>query len=183
VAFQKLISLTWLIACINIEGCATHYKRAPDAGRVKVEAMLKMVSLGALLLMAIGIVGLLLRHSLMLPRPVVIGVQCAALTLMVWARLTLGRRSFHAAASPTPGGLVTTGPYRFIRHPIYMAACMIGWAGVLGNWSTVVNALLGGLLLLGALGRMLCEEQLVAVLYLEYRGYAQSSKRIVPFIF
>jgi protein-S-isoprenylcysteine O-methyltransferase Ste14 len=40
------------------------------------------------------------------------------------ARVTFGRRSFHAAANPTAGGLVTTGPYRLIRHPIYTAACL-----------------------------------------------------------
>jgi len=40
---------------------------------------------------------------------------------MLWARLTFGGRSFHAGANPTAGGVVTTGPYRFVRHPIYAA--------------------------------------------------------------
>lgn len=48
---------------------------------------------------------------------------------MAWARLTFGRRSFHASAVPTAGGVETRGPYRFIRHPIYTAACVIGSAG------------------------------------------------------
>ena len=29
------------------------------------------------------------------------------------------------------GGLVTTGPYRYVRHPIYAAATYFAWAGAL----------------------------------------------------
>jgi Putative protein-S-isoprenylcysteine methyltransferase len=79
-------------------------------------------------------------------------------------------------------GLVTGGPYRFIRHPIYTAACLFGWAGMLGNWSWRAG-LFGALLFLGALGRMLCEERLVTEQYPEYRQYAKSTKRMVPGVF
>lgn len=140
------------------------------------------MSLGALLLMALALAALMLRHSLLSPSPIVIVVQCAAMMLMVWARVTFGRRSFHAAANPTVGGLVATGPYHFIRHPIYTAASFFGWAGVLAHWSPI-NALLGMLLLVGALARMLCEERLVEATYPGYREYARVTKRMVPYIF
>jgi protein-S-isoprenylcysteine O-methyltransferase Ste14 len=144
--------------------------------------MVKALSLFGLLLMMCGLLGLYLGHSLFSPSPVVIAVQCAAVGLMAWARATLGRRSFHASADPTAGGLVTAGPYRFIRHPIYTAACLFGCAGVLGNWSAR-SALLGGLLFAGALVRMLCEEHLVRGWYPEYREYARTTKRMVPYVF
>ena len=60
-------------------------------------------------------------------------VQVAAVLLMVWARMTFGRRSFHAAANPTAGGLVTWGPYRYWRHPIYSAILLFLWSGVLSH--------------------------------------------------
>lgn len=144
--------------------------------------MLKMLSIGGLAVMALALAGLIVRDSLFSLEPVVIGVQSAAAALLIWARVVFGRRSFHAAANPTAGGLVTTGPYRFIRHPIYAAACLFGWAGVASHWSAV-SAQLGVLLLVGALVRMLCEERLMAVLYPEYREYAQVTKRIVPYLF
>ena len=97
-----------------------------------------------------GLVGLYETGALFSRSPVVIGVQVAAVLLMVWARVTFGARSFHAAANPTGGGLVTTGPYRFIRHPIYTAACLIGWAGVAAHWSAA-SAAFGALLFAGAL--------------------------------
>jgi protein-S-isoprenylcysteine O-methyltransferase Ste14 len=142
----------------------------------------RTLSLAALLLMTAGMLGLLFSRALFSPRPVVIAAQCAAVALMAWARQTLGRRSFHAAADPTAGGLVTSGPYRFIRHPIYTAACLFGWAGIMGNWSWRAG-LFGALLFLGALGRMLCEEKLVTEQYPEYRQYAKSTKRMVPGVF
>jgi protein-S-isoprenylcysteine O-methyltransferase Ste14 len=144
--------------------------------------MSRTVSLAAMLLMAIALVGLLVRGAFFSPHPVAIIAEVAAVALMVWARLTFGRRSFRAEANPSPGGLVTSGPYRYIRHPIYTAACLFGWAGILAHWS-LVNVLLGVLLIVGAVARMLCEERLIIELYPEYRAYALTTKRMVPCIF
>ena len=144
--------------------------------------MLRTISLAALLLMALALAGLVVRGVFFPSHPVAIMAEILAVALMVWARLTFGRRSFHAAANPSAGGLVTTGPYRFIRHPIYTAACLFGWSGILAHWSAI-NVMLGVLLFVGAVGRMLCEERLIIEIYPEYRDYAQSTKRMVPFIF
>jgi protein-S-isoprenylcysteine O-methyltransferase Ste14 len=144
--------------------------------------MLKAVSIGSFLLMAAAVLGLLAIDSLIGRGALAIAVQVGAVGLMVWARVTFGRRSFHASADPTPGGLVTSGPYRFIRHPIYTAACILGWAGVLSHWSTPA-ALCGVFLLIGSISRMLCEERLLVRSYPEYRQYAAATRRMVPYLF
>ena len=144
--------------------------------------VLKLASMCAVALMVLAFGGLVLTHSLVTSSIPVILVQCAALALMVWARVTFGTRSFHAAADPTEGGLVTNGPYRFIRHPIYTAACLLGVAGALANGSALA-LVLGTLLVAGAIGRMLCEETLIARVYPEYRAYAHATKRMIPFVF
>lgn len=133
-------------------------------------------------MMTLALVGLLFRGAFFSPQPVAITVEILAVALMIWARLTFGQRSFHAAANPSAGGLVTTGPYRFIRHPIYTAACLFGWSGILAQWSAI-NVMLGVLLIVSAVGRMLCEEQLIIGIYPEYRDYARTTKRMVPYIF
>lgn len=144
--------------------------------------MLRIISFAALLLMTLTLVELAIRGAFFSSQPFAITVEAAAIALMVWARLTFGHRSFQAAADPTAGGLVTTGPYRFIRHPIYTAACLFGWSGILVSWS-LINVLLGVLLVAGAVGRMLCEERMIIEVYPEYRAYAQATKRMVPYIF
>lgn len=63
-----------------------------------------------------------------------------------------------------------------------LGALVLMMAGMLGNWSGRAG-LFGALLLIGSLGRMLCEEKLVAEQYPDYREYAKSTKRMVPGVF
>lgn len=144
--------------------------------------MLKVISMLGLVLMIGALIGLYKIGVLFTAQPIAITLQLIAVALMVWARVTFGRRSFHAAANPTAGGLVTTGPYRIIRHPIYTAACLFGWGPIVVHLSLVAVAL-GMLLLLGALVRLICEEQLVKQTYPEYVEYAKVTKRMIPYLF
>lgn len=144
--------------------------------------MLRLVSLFGLLVMAAAIIGLYAAGSLISALPATVALQAAAIALSIWARLTFGARSFHASAGPTEGGLVTTGPYRWIRHPIYAAACLFGWAGI-ATRPAATNLALGALLVAGALIRILCEERLVTRQYPAYAEYAKTTKRMIPFVF
>jgi protein-S-isoprenylcysteine O-methyltransferase Ste14 len=144
--------------------------------------MLKALSVLGFLGMAGGIVTQLGTGNLVSPSPAVIAVQVGAALLMLWARLAFGRRSFHAAANPTTGGLVTNGPYRYIRHPIYTAVTLFSAAGVAAHWSWA-SVLLGMLVGGGALVRMLCEEVLITAHYPEYRQYAATTWRMIPYVF
>jgi protein-S-isoprenylcysteine O-methyltransferase Ste14 len=112
----------------------------------------------------------------------VIAVQAAAVVLMLWARITFGRRSFHASAAPTAGGLVRSGPYRFIRHPIYTAVMFFGWPAVVARPSAAALGF-AVLMSLGALLRMLCEEDLLVRRYPAYVEYARTTKRMIPYVF
>src|SRR5262249_933205 len=87
-----------------------------------------------------GLIGLIALKAILSTSPPVIAVQVAASCLMIWARITFGRRSYHAAANPTQGGLVTTGPYRYIRHPIYTAMCLFAGASIVAHWSLATAA-------------------------------------------
>ena len=97
--------------------------------------MLKLLSIIGYLGMVGGLLALLAMRSLFSSAAPVIALQVVALLLFFWARVSFGRRSFHVVADPTEGGLVTSGPYRYIRHPIYTAMCLFTSAGVVGHWS------------------------------------------------
>lgn len=144
----------------------------------KNAAWLSTVDVVVLLL---AVLGLYFTHSLFGHGPLTIGLQVAAVLLMLWARITFGLRSFHYAANPTEGGLVTTGPYRFVRHPIYAAILLFVWTGVSANWSLHAVAL-GLLATAMTFLRMIFEERLVRERYPEYADYAQRTRRVIPYI-
>jgi len=144
--------------------------------------MLKIVSVLGLFVMGAALVGLYAIGVLISPQPLAITFQVLAVLLMIWARATFGSRSFHASADPTPGGLVTTGPYHYIRHPIYTAACLFGWGAVVTHWSAL-SVWLGLLLVAGGLIRILCEERLLVRDYPEYIAYSRATKRMLPYLF
>jgi protein-S-isoprenylcysteine O-methyltransferase Ste14 len=143
---------------------------------------MKLLSVLGYALMVAGLIGLFMTDSLLSRSPVVIAVQALAVVLMAWARVTFGGRSFHAAANPTEGGLVTSGPYRFIRHPIYTAVVVFSFAGAAAHLSLLAGGL-ALVVLAGALIRMLLEERLLVARYPEYADYAARTKRMVPWVF
>jgi protein-S-isoprenylcysteine O-methyltransferase Ste14 len=143
---------------------------------------LKRISIFAFLGAVVCLVWLAFQKVLLGSGPVTISIQVGAILLMIWARLTFGLRSFHAAANPTAGGLVTRGPYRWLRHPIYSAVLYFVWAGIAAHPSRtgVLVALLASALL-GV--RLLGEERLLREMYPEYTEYAGHTSRVLPFIF
>jgi protein-S-isoprenylcysteine O-methyltransferase Ste14 len=110
-------------------------------------------------------------------------IQLLSVGLMIWARITLGVRSFHAAANPTKGELITTGPFRWVRHPIYASIIIFFMASLISfpYLKTIIGVIL---IFVGLLTRMLLEEKSLKKIYKEeYEIYSKHTKRIIPFIF
>jgi protein-S-isoprenylcysteine O-methyltransferase Ste14 len=87
----------------------------------------------------------------------------------------------HATANTTKGGLVTTGPYRYWRHPIYASIIYFVWVGQL-EVPTTLSLVLASSVTIGLVARMLLEEQFLLSAYPEYSEYMRHAKRLVPFI-
>jgi protein-S-isoprenylcysteine O-methyltransferase Ste14 len=144
--------------------------------------MLKTLSIIGYIGMVGGLLVLLAMRRLFSSSPLVISLQVVALLLFLWARVTFGRRSYHVVADPTEGGLMTRGPYRHIRHPIYAAMCLFTLAAVAGHWSWI-SGLCGALVLASAIIRIFCEEALVTARYPEYAQYAATTWRMIPYVY
>ena len=143
--------------------------------------MRRSISILATLVLMAAAAALVFRGAILGTGPVSISLQAAGIALMLWARLTFGLRSFHYAANPSKGSLVTRGPYRYIRNPIYAAAWLVIWTGVAVHWSTM-NAALAAVVAAMLIVRIACEEQLLRATYPEYADYARKTARLVPFV-
>lgn len=135
----------------------------------------------AFVFMVLGLAWMMLQREVLARSAVAALVQIAAVVLMIAARIAFGARSFHAAANPTEGGLVTRGPYRWLRHPIYAAILYFVWAAALDHhsWQSIAAALI---ITAGAILRMMAEEALLIEKYPEYAAYRARTARVIPFV-
>ena len=141
--------------------------------------------MGSIIPFAIAVVGVVYLYytgHIFSGNPVDIVLQVLAAVLMIWARLTFGIRSFNASANATAGKLLTSGPYRWFRHPIY-AALIYFFIGSFIAYPTIEVFLVVLLITSGLFVRMLLEEKSLKNTYPEYSEYCKKTKRVIPFVF
>jgi protein-S-isoprenylcysteine O-methyltransferase Ste14 len=80
---------------------------------------------------------------------------------------------------PEARGLVTRGPYRLVRHPVYLGELGAGAGLVLGA-PTAWNLAAAGVMLVAQIVRMGLEERALQRAFPEYAAYAARTPRVVP---
>jgi protein-S-isoprenylcysteine O-methyltransferase Ste14 len=109
-----------------------------------------------------------------------VGLAVLAGALFVWTLRTLGRNLTDTVVTRKEHTLVTSGPYRWVRHPFYSAAALLTLASTLvaANWFFLV---VGGLIFLLLVIRTRKEEaNLLARFGDDYQNYRQRTGRFVP---
>jgi protein-S-isoprenylcysteine O-methyltransferase Ste14 len=103
------------------------------------------------------------------------------LAIRVWAIAALGR-AFRTTVEVDPAQtVVSTGPYRWVRHPSYtgLLLIVIGFGLAAGNWLALTICTVVPLPAL--LRRIHVEEaELAGVLGDPYRAYQAQTKRLIP---
>ncbi len=105
-------------------------------------------------------------------------VAIAGIAFAVWAARSLGR-SLTPFPKPLGTGLVTSGPFAIVRHPIYTGglAFFAGYALFAGVPALVLTAVLGLLWV----GKVRVEERLLAAAYDGYAAYClRVRSRLIP---
>lgn len=112
-----------------------------------------------------------------------LAVMWAGVGLRWWSFRTLGRYFTFTVMTSADQPVITSGPYRVLRHPSYAGILLI-LAGIgigLGNWLSLAALIL--LPLAGFVYRIHVEEAaLSATLGAAYTTYAAGRKRIIPFV-
>lgn len=98
--------------------------------------------------------------------------------LSAYCLLWLGR-SFSIMA--TARKLVTTGPYRIVRHPLYAAEAITISGVVIANWS-VASVLVGICWFALQFQRAMNEERVLRSSFPEYHQYAQRVPMLLPLL-
>jgi protein-S-isoprenylcysteine O-methyltransferase Ste14 len=118
--------------------------------------------------------------------PAVAGVGLAVflvgLAVAVWARVHLGRNWGTPMSEKENPELVTTGPYRWIRNPIYsgLILAMIGTAVAVSLEWLVVLIPLGGYFVYSAV----MEQRFMTEKFPDtYPAYRDATKMLIPYVF
>ena len=112
-----------------------------------------------------------------------VGVMLCAggMALLAWARHRLGRSWSPTVAKKEGQQLVTSGPYRYVRHPMYFGGLVaaIGSAIVCGGAFVFLSIILGTIFV----WRVRAEDRLMAQSFpKEYPGYKKRTKALIPFV-
>ena len=107
----------------------------------------------------------------------------AAVALTVWTFLHNKPGNFNIRPAPKDRGqLITSGPYRWIRHPMYTSVLLGGLALALISRS-LAGWLMGAALALVLLLKSSLEERWMHEQHPGYAAYGQQSKRFLPWFF
>lgn len=99
-----------------------------------------------------------------------------------WTLLHNRPGNFGVMPEPRRGArLVTSGPYAYVRHPMYLAVLIFG-AGCVAGWQRWPHAAAFALLALVLHAKALREERLLAQRFPEYERYKSRTRRLVPFV-
>lgn len=106
-------------------------------------------------------------------------LQVSGFAIQVAALLSLNRSMGVVAANR---GIKTSGPYRFVRHPLY-TAYFISYAGLLINHRSAYNLTLLGFWAFFQWMRIRYEEEILS-LDPRYRQYKQQTRwRVIPWLY
>lgn len=102
--------------------------------------------------------------------------------LALWALAANRPGNFNIRPTPRHGGtLITSGPYRWIRHPMYtsvlLAAAAAAWQS-----SETADALFWLALLGVLLAKATIEERALVLRFPDYQDYRARTKRFIPWL-
>ena len=109
-----------------------------------------------------------------------VGIAVIGGALFVWTFRNLGKNLTDTVVTRREHTLVTTGPYRWVRHPFYVAVAlsMLGNALAAANWFLLGGGALVFTLL--AIRTRIEEAQLLARFGSDYQAYIHRTRRFLP---
>jgi protein-S-isoprenylcysteine O-methyltransferase Ste14 len=105
-----------------------------------------------------------------------------AIAIALWSVFTMHFGNLRLQPIPKDDAkLITGGPYRFIRHPMYTAV-LLGMLGIAINIDLVLGYGVWIVLCIDLYVKLHFEEKLLLEKFSEYKEYMRRTKRLLPFL-
>jgi protein-S-isoprenylcysteine O-methyltransferase Ste14 len=110
-----------------------------------------------------------------------LGIATLGFSLLQWAQITLANSWSDTPRMMKEQALVTSGPYKFIRHPIYTAFILILGSPLLISANWLIGLCWLGMTALEVASRVNFEETLMIEFFgSQYREYMKKTGRLLP---
>jgi len=110
-----------------------------------------------------------------------VGIALLGFALLQWAQVTLANSWSDTPRMMKEQTLITSGPYQFIRHPIYTAFLLILGATLFISSNWLIGLCWVGMTMLEVVSRIGFEEALMLEYFGEqYREYIKKTGRLLP---
>lgn len=130
-----------------------------------------------------GIAAILATGPRMARQPLFLLVEVLGVALGLWALVVMRRQTFSVLPDVKVGArFVGHGPYRWIRHPMYLAVLLVTGALVVAAFSWW-RFLIWGILAVDIVTKIAYEENLLTAHYPSYVAYRQGTKRLLPYLY
>jgi protein-S-isoprenylcysteine O-methyltransferase Ste14 len=166
--------LYWLVSAFSVK-----------RGRVSWSPELRIRAVIVVIVVLLGRLGAFRGHRLNTdPWRAGAGLVLFAVGLgfAIWARVNIGRNWGSPMTKKDSPELVTSGPYRLVRHPIYSGILVAGAATAVAlSWAWLIAMLVAGIYFLYS---ATVEERYLTEQFPDaYSAYKRSTKMLVPFVF
>jgi protein-S-isoprenylcysteine O-methyltransferase Ste14 len=110
-------------------------------------------------------------------------IELLGVLLAIWAVMVMQKSKLNIAPQPRRNAiLVSDGPYRIIRHPMYTSIIIAITPLIISHWD-VYRFLLLLFLYINLILKLLFEETLLTSYFPEYSNYSKKTWKIIPYVF
>jgi protein-S-isoprenylcysteine O-methyltransferase Ste14 len=177
-ALKTAINIAWVVFWI-------YWLASASTAKASVRGRRRFPLFGLTAVSVIVLVQVFRGGGLAVHSPIVGAIGAAlfacGIALAIWARVYLGSNWGMPMTERAEPELVTSGPYRFVRHPIYsgLLLAFVGTALANNVLGLGIAVILGGYFLYAA---TIEERNLTKTFPTAYPAYREHTKKLIPFL-
>ena len=186
ITYTSIIIFSWAILMIVWFVLAFNVKRDISGGYSSAWKQNLLYIVGAaLIIVAVVRIGNGILTTIIAP-PIALGwigalLTVSGITFAIWARSSLGRNWSAQLKVKENHELVTTGPYAYVRHPLYTGVILAAFGTMLTGMIFGIGVFIVACIIVPS--RIKKEESDMFELFPnEYPIYQKRTKRLIPFV-